>query len=84
MSTVKHHLFSVNIEMEGVDAYRFPEAMDVTVHHLLEQAAEIGHTVDWSTLTIEPSQIIETRTMAGDVDYIYGPLMLSVDTVSIQ
>ena len=84
MSNVQHQQFQHDIHVDGIESHMFLAAMDTTLSHIVDMAAKIGHTVDWSTLSVSPSDTMEIKTSGGGAHFYRTPVVLTVDTLKVS
>jgi len=81
--SVNHKGIYLRLEAnEGDNA--FVEEMIGALNRAIDIADSQGTTVDWATLTIEPSDQIETYTADGQRQFYSLGLELRVDSISIE
>lgn len=81
MSKVKHEHILQMIDPQEAD---FPAVVSRAIGDVVSIARDLGTTVDWTTLTIEPGEQFETVSASGVRQRYTLGLMLHVDSVVIE
>lgn len=81
--TVKHKSIHHHLHTEGSDD-DFIVEMTNALNNVIDTAMQMGTTVDWGTLTVEPTDEIQTYTADGARQSYSLGVYLKVDSISIE